>query len=92
MNRSYDQGLGLPDEYIMMFFVCTGIFYFLSYLLFYEHDKKQKIPFTDIQDWFYGAMESGLYGTLLDACKEYVMNEGDDFRRSEYAQWLNQKA
>ena len=26
MNRSYDQGLGLLDQYSMMFFVCTGFF------------------------------------------------------------------
>ena len=26
MNRSYDQGLGLPYEYNMMFFVCTELF------------------------------------------------------------------
>ncbi len=28
MNRSYDQGLGLPYEYNMMFFVCTEFFTF----------------------------------------------------------------
>ena len=28
MNRGYDQGLGLPNEYNMMFFVCTDFFIF----------------------------------------------------------------
>ena len=43
MNRSFDQGLGLLYEYLMMFFVCTGFFIGWNHTA-YRFVRQKKIP------------------------------------------------